>query len=634
MRTFFGRSTTTSRRRALRRRETFNAQFDGGSSAAAFDSAARLGCDILEQRIVLTASPDTDFDFSKGTIMGYHGLGGAVEIPSIIQGIPVVAIAKGAFQNNQTITRVVIPGSVAQIGEEAFAGDNHLASVIIRKGVRFIDDHAFSGTALESVALPESVKAIGTGAFADIPTLKSARLGDGLVTIGALAFNRDSNLTRVTFGRSVATIGDGAFQAAGLLTVSIPKSTKTIGWSAFADNPNLKSAIIGNGVESIGSYTFQNDRALASIVIGRSLTAIGEESFSYTGLKAVVIPDNVKTIQTRAFFSCQEMERATIGNGVEEIGVLAFADSGKLQRVTLGQKVGNIGDGAFQNADLGGVVIPDSVKRLGWSSFAGNSHLASATLGKSVASIGNFVFQDDTELKKIRFRGDAPAEVADKAFLNVHPAATLLRTPKATGFGADEDLWNGLLVWTDRRQYRPEVQKATFDQASSTVTIEGKNFLKSAVHNEVKFSNGAHGTVEEATPTRLKVHVDTFAHTDTVKVQVQHVGGPGLVAAAIGLRLTPPTTDVTIPFFPYSYSYSKSNLPLGGVDLYFSYNSQLINSFTKVSGGPNIAYSGDGTPAQSGTQGLVYIGSYTNIGTYVFNCNGSSSTQLTIKVTA
>jgi len=34
------------------------------------------------------------------------------------------------------------------------------------------------------------------------------------------------------------------------------------------------------------------------------------------------------------------------------------------------------------------------------------------------------------------------------------------------------------------------------------------------------------------------------------------------------------------PSFPYSYSYSKSN---GGVVLYFSYNGQLINSFTKVS---------------------------------------------------
>ena len=85
------------------------------------------------------------------------------------------------------------------------------------------------------------------------------------------------------------------------------------------------------------------------------------------------------------------------------------------------------------------------------------------------------------------------------------------------------------------------------------------------------------------------------------------------------------------PSFPYSYSYSKSN---GGVVLYFSYNGQLINSFTKVSGGPNIEYSGDGDPNQSGTQGLVQIGSGTNIGTYVFNCNGSSSTQLTIKVTA
>ena len=92
----------------------------------------------------------------------------------------------------------------------------------------------------------------------------------------------------------------------------------------------------------------------------------------------------------------------------------------------------------------------------------------------------------------------------------------------------------------------------------------------------------------------------------------------------------PAYAAVTITSFPYSYSYNKSN---GAILLQFSYNGQVINYFTQVSGGPNIEYSGDGASNMAGTQGEIQIGSGTNVGTYVFNCNGSSSTQLTITVT-
>jgi hypothetical protein len=99
---------------------------------------------------------------------------------------------------------------------------------------------------------------------------------------------------------------------------------------------------------------------------------------------------------------------------------------------------------------------------------------------------------------------------------------------------------------------------------------------------------------------------------------------------------TRPQTSLTITSFPYSYSFSKSQAGArDGIELTVYYNGQVINSFTQASGGNSgISYSGDNAPNMAGTQGEIFIYDSSYIGTYVFNCNGSSSTQLTIRVTA
>jgi len=97
-----------------------------------------------------------------------------------------------------------------------------------------------------------------------------------------------------------------------------------------------------------------------------------------------------------------------------------------------------------------------------------------------------------------------------------------------------------------------------------------------------------------------------------------------------------PQASLTITSFPYSYSFSKSQAAnQDGIELTVYYNGQVINSFTQASGGSGqLSYSGDNGPSTAGTQGKMIIYKSSDIGTYVFNCNGSSSTQLTIHVTA
>ena len=78
MRSLFSRFAEPSRHRGVRRREVFSAQFVGGQSAAAYGTSTPLGCDVLEQRIVLTSS-QSDFVFSQGMITGYTGTGGIID---------------------------------------------------------------------------------------------------------------------------------------------------------------------------------------------------------------------------------------------------------------------------------------------------------------------------------------------------------------------------------------------------------------------------------------------------------------------------------------------------------------------------------------------------------------------------
>ncbi|MEI8369477.1 MAG: leucine-rich repeat protein, partial [Planctomycetia bacterium] len=115
---------TRKRRPARRRCGIFNAQFDG-QDRSLFMPTVQLGCDILEQRIVLAASAAADFTFSTGIITGYTGTAAEIIIPASIEGVAVKEIADSAFANHTEIKSVSIPSSVTRIGSNAFSGLTH-----------------------------------------------------------------------------------------------------------------------------------------------------------------------------------------------------------------------------------------------------------------------------------------------------------------------------------------------------------------------------------------------------------------------------------------------------------------------------------------------------------------------------
>ena len=294
MRSLFSRFGEPSRHRGVRRREVFSAQFVGGQSAAAYGTSTPLGCDVLEQRIVLTSS-QSDFVFSQGMITGYTGTGGVVDIPSTIGGVPVAVIGLGAFQNNSLITSLVIPDSVILINDKAFQG---------------------------------------------MSSLESAKIGNGVTYVGVNAFYQASKLATVSIGSRVMTIGASAFDGAGLTAVTIPGTIRSIGNHAFGNNAALTRVRFVGNAPNVDADAFAGAAAGAKAIRAANLTGYGRSGSIWKNL--IVTPPGriaVPTVTASTATLSQDASRITIRGtgfvaGVPSANTVTF-DNGAVGSVTV-----------------------------------------------------------------------------------------------------------------------------------------------------------------------------------------------------------------------------------------------------------------------------------------------------------
>ena len=115
----------------------------------------------------------------------------------------------------------VVPESVEEIADEAFADCSSLTSIIIPGTVNGIGWEAFrSCSSLESVVVQEGVESIGPLAFADCPALKSVVLPKSVEFFGGCAFwDEDGECVELEF------VGEGVFYGCEALTIRAPKGS-------------------------------------------------------------------------------------------------------------------------------------------------------------------------------------------------------------------------------------------------------------------------------------------------------------------------------------------------------------------------------------------------------------------------
>ena len=106
--------------------------------------AARL---LLLLLLALPAAMQAQFDYTTNdgsiTITGYTGSNGVVMIPCAIADLPVTSIGDWAFYAT-TVTNVLIPDSVTNIGDGAFFDCESLTNVTLGSSVTNIGDWTFA----------------------------------------------------------------------------------------------------------------------------------------------------------------------------------------------------------------------------------------------------------------------------------------------------------------------------------------------------------------------------------------------------------------------------------------------------------------------------------------------------------
>jgi len=112
------------------------------------------------------------------TITEYKGNAVLIEIPSIINGLPVTGIGNWSFYGLENLTGVMIPSSVTWIGEWAFGDCINLSGVVIPHSVTNISDGAFSGCgSLQQITFRGDAPGVSGNPFANCPATVFYRLG-------------------------------------------------------------------------------------------------------------------------------------------------------------------------------------------------------------------------------------------------------------------------------------------------------------------------------------------------------------------------------------------------------------------------------------------------------------------------
>lgn len=283
-----------------------------------------------------------------------------------------------------------IPQSVKAIGDGAFKGLKGNKEIVLPKGLEYVGEEAFANyVSVAPLSLPSTVKFIGASAFVECKMAPDLVVSGKVKEIGDHAFEYSEGIKTISLGKGVKHIGIGAFQGLeNVETVVIPDGVETIGNFCFGSCSNLTSVSLPTSLKEIGGGAFQGT-ALKEIEIPSGVKVIESYTFQSYQLVKVSLPKTLKRIERNAFSGCAMLEPFQLPEGLEYIGDRAFADCRRITEVFIPAGVKEIGNSPYNSRTITSIKVDPRNSR--YESPEGSNVLIDKSTGSIIQGCPNSV---------------------------------------------------------------------------------------------------------------------------------------------------------------------------------------------------------------------------------------------------
>ena len=402
------------------------------ADVATIGSSAFYGCTGLTS-VTWNAVDCADFTQSTAPFENIKANIESFSFGSSVEHIPAY-LCTG--MGNASFTSVIIPESVASIGERCFYNCSELSGVYYNGTINqwciitFSDAYANPLRCAENLYIDNvlvtsasiSVSNISAYALEYNKALTSLTL-TSTVTIGNSAFESCENLEgEIVFPSSITTIGNSAFASCkkiSAISFAPDASLTTLGYSSFNGCLALRSIVIPQNVNYIGYSSFYNPDATNIRTIKAYPSSSPELGTGFAMFYSVVNANATLYIPLSGYDNY--MEKTTWSNISHKVLFGDCGSSGDNVQFELDLTTGVLtifGSGAMEDYalnvfapwydykdDITSVSIEEGITRIGVYAFRDCAAMTSVALPASITEIGDRAFDECTGLATYSYAG-------------------------------------------------------------------------------------------------------------------------------------------------------------------------------------------------------------------------------------
>lgn len=289
---------------------------------------------------------------------------------------------------------------------------SNISQIILPQGLAVIGGNAFDNIPVESIDIPSSVREIGVAAFmAGHMTYVNLPEGCEVVELGAFACNQITSFSWPT----VELRGFSGFHGNKLASLKIPSNVKSLGRYAFADNP-LQSVEFEEGIDTIGFGAFACEPNNAGYI---AICDAESSAPTYTPLQSLSFPHSLKRIEPQAFYKARSLKTIDFAEGLISIGYEAFYYCDTLTSISFPYTLRSIGSNAFCNCvRVKHIDLNEGITSISANAFAACNIIGTLRIPGSLTAINSMAFQDaferDTEVTVAL--GEGVTNIEERAF--------------------------------------------------------------------------------------------------------------------------------------------------------------------------------------------------------------------------